>query len=154
MFKTISHYPNYEVDEFGYIRNKTTGNLMKWVDNGKGYKSVKLYNSDTPKGRLCLVHRLVLSTFEPIIGDMDVNHKDGNKANNAITNLEWVTKSENTRHAHQTGLFTNKLTINQVKDIKNLIKNFKYSYSEIGRMFNVRHSTIWKIANGVLYDYV
>jgi HNH endonuclease len=155
MFKTIEHYPNYEVSYTGIVRNKTTGHNMKWVNNGHGYYSVKLYNSTTPKGRLCLVHRLVLSTHDFMIpeGKLDVNHIDGNKSNNHIHNLEWVTKSENTRHAHLTGLFKNKLTIDQVKQIKNLLKSRK-DYIEIGKEFNVGNATIWKIANGVLYEYV
>ena len=154
MFKTIPHYPNYEINENGIVRNKSTGNSMKWIDNGRGYKSVKLYNSNTPKGRLCLVHRLVLSTFNPIEENMDVNHKDGNKSNNTLSNLEWCTKSENTKHAHKIGLFKNKLTIKDVENIKLYLRHSYYSYSEIARMYGVKHSTVWKIANGILYDYV
>lgn len=153
MFKTIPHYPNYQVNPSGVVRNATTGNNMKWIDNGKGYKCVKLYNTDTPKGRMCLVHRLVMSTFCPIDENKDVNHKDGNKANNCLSNLEWVSKSENTRHAHVNGLFQNKLSIEQVKEIKELLKTHK-AYTNIARAYGVRHSTIWKIANGILYDYV
>lgn len=153
MFKTIPAYPNYEVSEQGQVRNKTTGHNMKWVDNGKGYKVVKLYNAERPQGRLCLVHRLVLSTFDPKEG-LDVNHKDGDKSNNTLPNLEWVTKSQNTQHAHKTGLFKNKLTIEEVQQIKECLKAGYGTYSKIGRMYGVRHSTIWKIANGVLYDYV
>lgn len=154
MFKIIPHYPNYEVSNTGIVRNRTTGNNLKWADNGKGYKFVHLYNSATPKGRGCLVHRLVLSTFKPIDGNYDVNHIDGNKSNNNLENLEWVTKSQNTRHAHTTGLFKNKLSIDDVLKIKELLRTTNKTYSEIGREFGVRHSTIWKIANGTLYDYV
>lgn len=154
MFKQIPHYPNYEVSTTGVVRNRTTGNNLRWVDNGKGYKVIKLYNSDTPKGRLCLVHRVVLSTFNPNDGKLDVNHKDGVKAHNNLENLEWVTKSENTIHAHTTGLFTNKLTIDQVKEMKLLLLSKTCTYSEIGKKYGVRHSTVWKIANGTLYDYV
>lgn len=154
MFKKIDHYPNYEVSTVGIVRNVTTGHNMKWIDNGKGYKSVKLYNRHTPKGRLCLVHRLVLSTFQPIDSNMDVNHIDGDKANNALSNLEWCTKSENTRHAHKNGLFKNKLTIADVKAIKLLLRNGCKNYMEIGLSYNVGHATVWKIANGILYDYI
>lgn len=153
MYKTIPHYPNYEINSSGNVRNKTTGHNMKWIDNGKGYKAVKLYNTDTPKGRLCLIHRLLLSVFEPKEGSYDVNHKDGNKANNTLDNLEWVTKAENTRHAHLTGLFNNKLSIEQVREIKRRIKTEK-AWTKLAKEYGVRHSTIWKIANGVLYDYV
>lgn len=155
MFKTIEHYPNYEVSYTGIVRNKTTGNNMKWINNGKGYFTVKLYNNKTPKGRLCLVHRLVLSTHDLMIpdGNLDVNHIDGDKSNNHIHNLEWVTKSENTRHAHLTGLFKNKLTIDQVKQIKLGLQTRK-DYAAIGLEFGVGRTTIWKIAIGILYDYV
>jgi hypothetical protein len=153
MFKTIEHYPNYEVNELGQIRNITTGHTMKGSDNGKGYRFVKLYNSNTPKGRQCLIHRVVMSTFKPIEEQMDVNHRDGDKSNNALYNLEWITKSDNTRNAHLTALFKNKLTIEQVKSIKEELKTSK-EYSKIAREYNVGHATIWKIANGILYDYV
>ncbi len=153
MFKTIQFYPNYEINEYGQVRNKTTGHNMKWIDNGKGYQVVKLYNAERPQGRLCLVHRLLLSTYNPVGRDFDVNHKDGDKRNNNLHNLEWVTKSENTRHAHLTGLFENKLTIDQVKEIKERLKTSK-AYTKIAKEYGVRHSTIWKIANGILYDYV
>ena len=73
--------------------------------------------------------------------------------NNHIHNLEWVTKSENTRHAHLTGLFKNKLTIDQVKQIKLELQTRK-DYAAIGLEFGVGRTTIWKIAIGILYDYV
>jgi len=155
MFKTIEHYPNYEVSTSGIIRNKTTGNNIKWINNGKGYFTVKLYNSNTPKGRLCLVHRLVLSTHDDNAqSNLDVNHIDGNKGNNHLNNLQWVTKSENTRHAHLTGLFKNRLTIDQVKEIKHLINQGAITFTEIANLFGVKHVTVWKISKGILYDYV
>ncbi len=154
MFRTIEHYPNYEIDINGTVRNKTTGHNMRWINNGKGYYTVKLYNSETPKGRLCLVHRLVLSTHDLWIPDnMDVNHIDGDKSNNHIHNLEWVTKSENTRHAHKNGLFRNRLTIEQVKQLK-LDLRTEHHHATLAKKYNVGRATIWKIANGVLYDYV
>ena len=155
MFKQIEHYPNYEVHFDGTVRNKSTGHVLKWINNGKGYFTVKLYNKDTPRGRLCLVHRLVISTHDVHIpeGNLDVNHIDGDKSNNYIHNLEWVTKSENTRHAHITGLFTNKITIDQVKQIKQDLK-IEQHYQTLAKKYNVSRATIWKIAKGILYDYV
>jgi len=154
MFRTIEHYPNYEIAIDGTVRNKTTGHHMKWINNGKGYFTVKLYNANTPKGRLCLIHRLVLSTYDVFIPyGMDVNHRDGDKSNNHIHNLEWVSKSENTRHAHLTGLFKNKLTIEQVKAIKQDLQTENH-YATIAKKYGVGRATIWKIATGILYDYV
>ena len=151
MYKQIPHYPNYEVNDLGNVRNTKTGHNMKWVDNGKGYQSVKLYNEHTPKGRMCLVHRLVLSTFNPVGSMYDVNHIDGNKSNNSLSNLEWVTKSQNTIHAHQTGLFKNKLNIADVKEIK---YGRSLSAKEYSEKYGVQSSIIYKIWTGYLYKYI
>ena len=65
------------------------------------------------KGTSFYVHRLVCAAFHPNLdGKLEVNHKDGNRHNNHIDNLEWATRTENTNHAIQTGLktYTNKLT--------------------------------------------
>lgn len=152
MFKQVKDYPKYKINQSGQVVNTKTGHSMSWVDNGKGYKMVKLYSEEKPKGRFCLVHRLVMSTFNPISEQMDVNHIDGNKSNNLLQNLEWVTKSNNTRHAHLTGLFKNKLTIEQVQEIK-AIKNTEVA-RVVGERYGVRGSIIWKIWNGYLYNYV
>lgn len=157
IFKTIPAYPNYEVSDEGQIRNKTRGNTLAYIDNGKGYKVIKLYNTQRPQGRICLVHRIVLSTFCPIEESKDVNHIDGNKANNKLSNLEWVTKSENTRHAHITGLFNsrNKLSLQQVMEIKSRLSTLEYeTYTKMGVEYGVKPSIISKIAKGQLYGYV
>ncbi len=151
-FKTIPDYPNYSVNPDGLIRSEKRGILLTHVDNGKGYKVVKLYNAKHPQGRLCLVHRVVLSTFAPQHSpNMDVNHKNGDKSCNLLCNLEWVTKSENTRHAHMTGLFKNKLTIEQVRQIKQMTDE---TQKQIADKFGVTPSIIGKIWSGHLYSYV
>ena len=155
-FKTIPDYPNYSVNPDGVIRHDKTGKTLSHVDNGKGYKVVKLFNGKRPQGRLCLVHRVVLSTFVPSHSTgLDVNHKNGDKGCNLLCNLEWVTKSENTQHAHITGLFKNKLSIEQVKEIKALLSEVERDTQvNIGKKYGVVHSIIGKIWRGELYDYV
>lgn len=69
----------------------------------KGYMSVVLTSNN--KSKTFLVHRLVAKTFITNIENKpEVNHKDGNKLNNCVENLEWCTKSENIQHAFDTGL--------------------------------------------------
>jgi hypothetical protein len=61
--------------------------------------------SKNHKQRCCLIHRLVAETFIPNPNNLlEVNHKDGNKQNNDVTNLEWCTRLENIRHIYKNGL--------------------------------------------------
>ncbi len=107
IWKRIFEFPDYEVSNLGRVkshRNWKSRILRSWTD-AKGYLYVELRDS------LCQVYgkrisRLVAEAFigpAPTIGHQ-VNHKDGNKQNNQSTNLEWVTNSENIRHADRTGL--------------------------------------------------
>lgn len=151
-FKTIPAYPRYSISAFGEVRNNLKGNILKWVDNGKGYKLVKLYNEQKPQGRLCLVHRLVLSTYLPTEGKFDVNHIDGDKSNNTLDNLEWVTKSANTVHAHKLGLFKHKLSDVQVLEIRQA--KGKVPLQDLINKYNVSKSLIQQILYRKSYNYL
>jgi hypothetical protein len=61
---------------------------------------IRITLSRANKKQMCLIHRLVAIAFIPNPENKpDINHKDGNKKNNCIENLEWVTRSENTQHS-------------------------------------------------------
>ena len=111
MWKEIkSHEDYYEVSNFGNVRNKLTGKYIIGDINNAGYYRVCLYK---PFKKRYFRHRLVASHFLSLHdGKEVVNHKDGNKSNNKMSNLEWCTASENEIHAHKTGL----------KDIVNRVK--------------------------------
>ena len=103
--KQIGELP-YWVREDGEIINGK-GNAMKGAVKKEGYKEICLTLS---KGvhKYFLVHRLVADAFcEKPEGASEVNHKNGNKCDNAASNLEWVTRDENLRHAYETHLMPN-----------------------------------------------
>lgn len=90
----------YEISCSGDVRRIGASKKLSPTCNNMGY----LYVSLSAKGRVkkFTLHRLVASTF--LSGEGVVNHKDGNKQNNHVSNLEWVTYSENNKHAYKTGL--------------------------------------------------
>ena len=89
----------YAVSDTGKVKNIISGKMLPQYDNGVGYKKVHLWRDGVGEKK-SYVHRLVAEAFIPCAGGRnEVNHKDGNRSNNAIDNLEWVTSSENTKHA-------------------------------------------------------
>ena len=99
IWKKIEEAPNYEVSNLGNIRHINRCSKPRPVIPSKkqsGYYEVGL--SDRPNHRIWrLVHRIVLSTFNPVdnMKKLEVNHKDEDKANNKLSNLEWMTSKEN-----------------------------------------------------------
>lgn len=89
----------YMVSNLGRVKNVKRDSILSPGRNSKGYLRVILCNNGTKKQ--VLVHRLVALAFIPNPdGKREVNHIDCNKQNNAVSNLEWVTHSENMRHMH------------------------------------------------------
>lgn len=94
---------NYSVSDIGEVRNDVRNTLLK-QGNEYEYKMVGISLGEGVVKR-CRVHRLVAQAFIPNPEDKPyVNHKDGNRSNNRVENLEWVTASENAIHARETGL--------------------------------------------------
>ena len=103
IFKEITGYENYLISNTGLVKTKsrqgTNERLLKGSVDHTGYLRVNLIND---KGsRSFAVHRLVCLMFIPNPENKrTVNHIDGNKLNNCLSNLEWMTHSENHRHAY------------------------------------------------------
>lgn len=96
IWKPIENFYNYEVSSLGNVQNIKTGKMMK-LSIKSGYYHVGLTNEYDKKS--FKVHRLVaLSFLENAENKSDVNHKDKNKLNNTLDNLEWMTRQENTIH--------------------------------------------------------
>ena len=90
----------YEVSDSGKVRNKITGHIIKEKSNRGGYVRVTLYKK--PLRKRYLLHRLVMLVFCGESG-LEVNHKDSNKLNNSLNNLEYVTRKENELHCRKFG---------------------------------------------------
>lgn len=106
MFKNIKGYAGrYKVTRDGRIRSniKPGGAWLKPNVNSRGYLCVSLWVDGKQKTHH--LHRLIALHFVPGYQEgLQVNHIDGNKLNNDLSNLEWCTASENMKHAYRNGL--------------------------------------------------
>ncbi len=166
----------YEVSNTGKIKSLkrqriTKGNgitisnerMLKPKINKFGYSTVCLFKN--AKRKYCMVHRIVAMAFIPNqYNKSEVNHKDGNKINNHVSNLEWNTSTENKRHAYETGLnggehIPNRKRVSQYDISDQFIATFP-SIAEAERKTGIRHSSIWmccnhkyKTAGGYIWKY-
>lgn len=107
-FKTNDTYYPLAVDINGTVKNLNTGNIRAFYKGNHGYPIV----SSRSLGTL-LVHRMVAEIWIPNPSNLPcVNHKDFDKTNNSVLNLEWVTSSQNSIHAASAGRMShdNRLT--------------------------------------------
>ena len=147
MRKKISGYERYEIDELGNVYNTETNKVMQGSISEHGYRYYRL--SKDGKKKMFYGHRLVAEAFIPNPDNLPViNHIDGNKLNNSVTNLEWVSYSENVEKAHQTGLIGSRrkrevYTKDLNGEIWRDIKDFPlYKISNYGRIRNLKTDTI------------
>lgn len=93
----VSNYGNVKMSNF---------KDRKWGDNGNEYKLVNISELGTKRCKKFYIHRLVAQHFlpKPPEHQTQVNHIDGNKENNCVSNLEWICPKENIKHSHETGL--------------------------------------------------
>ncbi len=127
------------------IRKVPAKKISKW-SNHRGYELVSLHKDSKKIG--IPVHIIVAKAFIPNPENKpEVNHKDGNKKNNYVSNLEWVTRKENNDHSlyilgnHMAGEahYKAKLTVETVLKMRETFTNGLYSMAAVGRMFGVNN---------------
>lgn len=143
---------NYYVTEDGQIWSQKTNKYLSQHKDKDGYLKVRLVSKDD-KRHTYSVHRLVLENFYPTAGmnNLQVNHIDGNKENNSLSNLEWMTCLENIHHAMDNNLRAkingaSKLTKEQVVDIYLRVKNGETNIS-LGAEYNLHPDSVGRIRN-------
>ena len=145
----------YMVSNFGEVKsverkinNKIYKSHVLKLKDIRGYKNVGLSRDGKVKTKQ--VHRLVMLSFNynSDYKELQVNHIDGNKGNNKLDNLEWVTPSENQKHSYKMGLQrqdgemnnASKLTWDNVDEIRNKYSNL--SETKTAKIFGVSRSLI------------
>ena len=152
-FRKLNNYSNYRIYSDGRVYSELVNKFISpTFDTGK-YLQVTLV-SDDKKRNTIKVHRLVASAFIPNLNeDREINHKDFNKENNHVENLEWCNRSYNVKYNFSNRNYIKQiekvspLNREQVKVIPELI-NYGFSIKLIAKLFNVGHITIRNIVAG------
>ena len=159
-FYPIKNFDNYLINKDGVIIRKKDNLIIIHTYTKDKYHSVKLINNNG-KRKTLRVHRLVALTFIDNPNNLpEVNHKDGNKEHNFVNNLEWISSSNNQKHAYKNNLRKPSNVDYQEKDIHQICKyivlgystkeiislmNFKFTKQQINRI--KRKDTWSKISN-------
>lgn len=150
---------DYYVTEDGNVYRKWKLGLkkLKPIFDGYGYHKLSIYKNNVPK--TFKLHRIVAECYLPNPNDLpEVNHRDGNKINNNISNLYWCTSSHNIKHAFDTGLkiptrghdiHCSKLIEEQVIWIRNnyIPRHKKFGCRALAKKFKINSSSISDIIN-------
>lgn len=166
--KQIKNFENYYVDEHGTVYSKKTSKLKKLspILTYYGYHEVQLCGF-IQKLR-AKVHRLVAEVFIPNPLNLpQVNHIDGNKQNNHVSNLEWCTPKDNLKHARENGLNSSKPTPNgkgernsRSKLTETLVLEIRqkasegFTHKQLGIDYGVAESTISGIVSRIRWTHI
>ncbi len=148
----------YEASSLGRVRSMPKGFVLKGSPNKRGYLRINIYYGG---GRSNWnIHRIVALAFlGPIPDGMQVNHKDFNKTNNAVSNLEYVSSAENVAHAKKNMRYWSgsrgygsKLSDSDAEKIRAL-RASGVSTDSLARKYSVNPTTIRRVVAGTSYPY-
>lgn len=160
VWKVIPGFERYEVNSTGSIRSVKTNRVLI-PHNCKGYLGINLMQSVKIRRRLSLHSAVMRAFFGPCPEGMQVNHIDGNKLNNALHNLEYVTNYQNAMHAievlgkHKRGENNGRarLTESDIREIRRLASE-KVTHREIGLRFGIGPKYVNRITSRHLWRHI
>lgn len=118
-WKKLKQSKNYSINENGDVRNDVTGYIKKpYINKTNGYVMVDLYENNRPTK--VTIHRLLAESFIPNSDNKPcVDHIDGNRQNNALSNLRWATYSDNNSRFKTLGVRSEKIMVTHYKEKRN-----------------------------------
>lgn len=147
-WRDIIDCPGYKISNQGRVMSPK-GAIRKTKKSGAGYEYIRIYGGDCGVN----ISRLVAIAFLPASNHTEVNHRDGNKWNNNVENLEWCSRSQNCVHALSNGLKKTSLDVYQVMTIKKcLAEGIKSSL--LVKYFGVSKGCISAILTGRSWAYL
>ena len=164
---TVAHpdiKPIYWVSSGGVVYSESHNIILAPEFSNCGYLRVHLFNKDNTQKHYS-IHRLVLESFVPIdnFDQYDVNHIDGHKCNNALWNLEWVSKAYNKYHAIRNSLQTWRegdecswanINAETADRIGQAIQSQMYTFNKIALDNNCSKAIVHNIAFGISWKFV
>ena len=153
IWKDIEGYEGYQVSNMGRVRSFKYGKvrILKPVANKNGYLKVQLYKNNSLK--TIFIHRLVAMAFIPNPNNLpQVNHKDEDKTNNIVSNLEWCDAKYNSNYGTARKRMIEKIqkVVIQIDKNTNVIINIFPSLMEAERQTGYNHGHICKCCKGKL----
>lgn len=160
-WKVIEEFPDYEVSNLGRVRS--------WKSGEPKLLSLKL-NKHTGYYLVCLtqngyhyktVHSLIAiaflgkprGTIGTKSGNWQVNHRNLDKRDNRVDNLEWVKRLRNTEHAAENGVYVKRMSRQQVAEIKYLLAQ-DWSVPQIAKRYDIDPTVVYQIRDGRSYRYI
>lgn len=153
-------YDALEVSTHGRLRNVITETIYKFHTTKNGYLIASITFGSRQSKKTFRAHKCVAETFIPNPDNKpSINHIDGNKTNNNVSNLEWVTNKENSAHAWKNNLSAphksanRKLTEDEIAYIRSNYVPMSRTFGArpLARKFNVHHSTVQSILKNETY---
>src|SRR5574343_229710 len=157
IFKQIPDFPNYEVSNYGNVKSYFNSKIIirKPVADAKGYLRLILYKNG--KANPKKLHRLVAQVFIPNPNNLpQVNHKDGDKTNNHVSNLEWISNIENMRHSfNELGREGSSKEVTKHRVLE-LIEMYKtgVKVADIANHYGIAPRNVYKILHGKSYKQI